>query len=100
MSAPATSASSAPAALLMLGDGRLPAGGYAHSAGLEQAISRGDVRTADDLASFLRGRVHTTCLVSSAFAAAGRDRTAAALERDDLAGLSEQLDELEAELVA
>ena len=75
------------AALLLLADGRLPAGGYAHSAGLEQAIARGWVRTAEDIAEFLRGRIHTTGLVAAAFAAAAQHRTAAAIEAGDLSGL-------------
>ena len=36
-------------ALLVLADGRLPTGGYAHSAGLEQAIRQGWVNDIDGL---------------------------------------------------
>lgn len=88
------------AALLLLGDGRLPAGGYAHSAGLEQAIARGWVRDAESLASFLRGRVHTTGLVSASFAAAAQHRTAHAIESGELGALGSALAELDRELVA
>lgn len=58
------------AALLILGDGRLPSGGYAHSGGLEQAIRQGWVNDVDGLRDFLRGRLHTTGLMNAAFAAA------------------------------
>lgn len=88
------------AALLLLADGRLPAGGYAHSAGLEQAIARGWVRTAEDIAEFLRGRIHTTGLVSASFAAAAQHRTAAAIAAGDLSGLRDELAILDAELIA
>lgn len=98
--APSAPAGAASAALLMLGDGRLPAGGYAHSGGLEQAISRGWVRTAADLLCFLRGRVHTTGLINASFAAAAQHRSRAAASQDGLEGLRAALLELEQELLA
>lgn len=58
------------AALLLLADGRLPAGGHAHSGGLEMAAATGRVRDLDDLAAFLRGRLATAGRVAAAFAAA------------------------------
>jgi urease accessory protein len=58
------------ATLLMLADGRYPAGGHAHSGGLEAAIAAGRVRNLPDLAAFLRGRLSTAGLVTAAFAAA------------------------------
>ncbi|GAA2936138.1 urease accessory protein UreF [Streptomyces enissocaesilis] len=58
------------AALLVLADGRFPAGGHAHSGGAEAAVKAGRVRDAADLAAFCRGRLHTTGLTSSALAAA------------------------------
>ena len=60
------------ATLLMLGDGRLPSGGYAHSGGLEQAIRQGWVTDVSDLKDFLRGRLHTTGLMNAAFAVSAR----------------------------
>ena len=66
------------AALLILGDGRLPSGGYAHSGGLEQAIRQGWVSDIEGLRAFLRGRLHTTGLMNAAFAVAARQALAAA----------------------
>ena len=57
-------------ALLLLTDGRLPAGGYAHSGGLESAIRLGLVQDLEDLERFLIGRATTICTVAAAFAAA------------------------------
>jgi urease accessory protein len=58
------------AALLLLADGRFPAGGYAHSGGLEPTIAAGGVRDVETLESFLRGRAATTGLVAAGVAAA------------------------------
>ncbi|WP_328947527.1 urease accessory protein UreF [Streptomyces sp. NBC_00184] len=58
------------AALLVLSDGRFPAGGHAHSGGAEAAVVAGRIRNADDLAAFCRGRLHTTGLTAAALAAA------------------------------
>jgi urease accessory protein len=62
--------------ILLLADSRLPAGGHAHSGGLEAAASEGGwgggraVTGLDGLASFLRGRLVTAGLVSAGLAAA------------------------------
>ena len=58
------------ATLLLLADGRFPAGGHAHSGGLEPAVSAGSVRDLSTLEAFLRGRLATAGLVAAAFAAA------------------------------
>jgi urease accessory protein len=63
------------AVLLLLADGRLPAGGHAHSGGLEEAVASGRVRDTDDLASFLRGRLATVGCVDAALAVAAWART-------------------------
>ena len=63
-------ATGALASLLVLADGRFPSGGHAHSGGLEAAVAAGRVRTLDDLAAFLRGRLSTSGLVAAALAAA------------------------------
>ncbi|WP_433424778.1 urease accessory protein UreF [Microtetraspora malaysiensis] len=58
------------AALLLLADSRLPAGGHAHSGGVEEAVRAGAVTGPGDLARFLRGRLATAGLVAAALAAA------------------------------
>jgi urease accessory protein len=56
--------------LLLLADGRLPAGGHAHSGGVEAAIADGRVHDIESLGDFVVGRVAMTGLVEAAFAAA------------------------------
>ncbi|MGW0996292.1 urease accessory protein UreF [Streptomyces sp. NPDC002523] len=58
------------AALLVLADGRFPAGGHAHSGGAEAAVKAGRITSAADLEDFCRGRLHTAGLVAAALAAA------------------------------
>lgn len=58
------------AALLVLADGRFPAGGHAHSGGAEAAVKAGRVTGAASLEEFCRGRLHTAGLVSASLAAA------------------------------
>jgi urease accessory protein len=58
------------AALLTLADSRLPAGGHAHSGGVEQAIAAGMVTDAGSLAAFLRRRLRTSGAVAAGLAAA------------------------------
>ncbi|MFI9101976.1 urease accessory protein UreF [Streptomyces fildesensis] len=75
MTASATGTTTAPApaaraALLMLADGRFPAGGHAHSGGGEAAVTAGLIHDPASLAAFCRGRLHTSGLVAAALAAA------------------------------
>lgn len=58
------------AALLLLADGRLPAGGHAHSGGAETAVERRIVHDVASLQGFLRHRLHTAGLVAAGLAAA------------------------------
>lgn len=60
----------AQAALLLLADGRLPAGGHAHSGGIEAAAALENVRDVASLEGFLLGRAATAGAVAAAFAAA------------------------------
>lgn len=57
-------------ALLLLADGRFPAGGHAHSGGLEAAVACEGVTDIPGLEAFLRGRAATAGAVAAAFAAA------------------------------
>ncbi|MFF0869111.1 urease accessory protein UreF [Nonomuraea sp. NPDC003560] len=58
------------ATLLVLADGRFPAGGHAHSGGAEAAVAAGRVRDAAGLEAFCRGRLHTSGLTAAGLAAA------------------------------
>ena len=64
------SAGSLGVAALLLGDSRFPAGGHAHSGGIEPAVTAGTVRNLGSLELFLRGRLCTAGLVAAALAAA------------------------------
>ncbi|HSH42439.1 MAG TPA: urease accessory UreF family protein [Arenicellales bacterium] len=80
------------AALLLLADGRLPAGGYAHSGGLEPTVQAGRVSDAAGLEQFLIGRAETAGFVAAAFAAAA----CALAAQDDSAALAALEPELDA----
>ncbi|GJF21896.1 MULTISPECIES: urease accessory UreF family protein [Streptomyces] len=58
------------AALLVLSDGRFPAGGHAHSGGAEAAVKAGRITDAASLEDFCRGRLHTSGAVTASLAAA------------------------------
>ncbi|MER7171965.1 urease accessory UreF family protein, partial [Streptomyces mesophilus] len=58
------------AALLVLADGRFPAGGHAHSGGAEEAVKAGRITDAATLEAFCHGRLHTAGLVAAGLAAA------------------------------
>lgn len=58
------------AALLLLSDGRFPAGGHAHSGGVEAAVDAGTVCDTESLEAFCRGRLHTAGLTAAGLAAA------------------------------
>jgi urease accessory protein len=67
------------AALLALADSRLPAGGHAHSGGVEQAIAAGVVTDPASLSTFLRRRLATAGAVAAGLAAAACGADAAVL---------------------
>ncbi len=58
------------AGLLLLADGRFPAGGHAQSAGVEAAVAYGDVHDEATLERYLHGRLASTGVTDAAFAAA------------------------------
>ena len=58
------------AAALLLADGRFPAGGHAHSGGMEPAVASGMVGDLKALRAFLLGKLHTAGLVSASLTAA------------------------------
>jgi urease accessory protein len=75
------------AAVLLLSDGRFPAGGHAHSGGLEAAVTSHAVYDLGTLKLFLRGRLRTAGVVTGALAAvacrfAHESRTGAGLGAD------------------
>ncbi len=58
------------ATVLLLADGRFPAGGHAHSGGIEWATKSGSVHDTASLAAFLTGVLATSGAVDAAVAAA------------------------------
>jgi urease accessory protein len=59
-----------PAAFLLLIDGRVPTGSYAHSGGVEAAVADGRVHDVASLERYLTGRLFSTGLVDASFASA------------------------------
>lgn len=59
-----------PATLMLLGDSRFPAGGHAHSGGVESAHHHGWLASTDQLEEFINGRLRTSAFTDAAFAAA------------------------------
>jgi urease accessory protein len=64
--------------LMLVADGRFPAGAHAHSGGLEAAVAAGRVTDLVTLEAFLVGRLATAGLVGAAFAAAAHRAAALA----------------------
>ncbi|MEU1754161.1 urease accessory UreF family protein [Micromonospora matsumotoense] len=78
--------------VLLLADGRFPAGAHAHSGGLEAAVAAGLVTDPATLGEFLRGRLATGGLVAAAFAVAAHRAAGAVDRRSTLARLDAELD--------
>jgi urease accessory protein len=72
------------AALLTLADSRLPAGGHAHSGGVEQAIAVGLVSDPPSLAVFLRRRLQTAGAVAAGLASAATTLSSSGRHRGHL----------------
>lgn len=62
-------AAAIPLPLLLLADGRLPAGGHAHSSGMEQAVDDGVVVDLESLGEVLLGRLETVGILEAQVAA-------------------------------
>ena len=63
------------ATLLLLADGRLPAGGHTHSGGVEAAVADGTVRDLVTLAEFLRSRLFSSGLTTATLAVTAHGAT-------------------------
>jgi urease accessory protein len=84
-------------AALLLADGRFPAGGHVHSAGVEAAVADGRVTGVTSLTSFIIGRLWTVGLTDAALAAATTTRLSEAAGHAVGAGVDVALRELDAE---
>ncbi|MFC4497109.1 urease accessory protein UreF [Streptomyces ovatisporus] len=73
------------AALLVLADGRFPAGSHAHSGGAEAAVKAGRITGVASLARFCEGRLHTAGLVAASLASAAAGTVHDHLILDDAA---------------
>ncbi|THJ65529.1 urease accessory protein UreF [Arthrobacter echini] len=90
-------------ALMLLIDGRFPAGGHAHSGGFEAAAANEKVTDIASMEQFLLGRLHTTGLVAAAFAGSSClsfGRAARMSDEIGHAAFSESLAALDAEFDA
>jgi urease accessory protein len=81
-----------PAAVLMLADARFPAGGHAHSGGLEGAVTAGTVGDLESLELFLRGRLRTAGVMAAGLAAAACAQAAGAAGAGSAGGAWEWLE--------
>jgi len=86
--------------LLLLLDGRAPAGTHHHSGGMEPTIGAGLVTGVADLEDFCRTRLRTSARVTSAFAAASCRLQTDDPERAALPSLGKRWAELDAEFGA
>jgi urease accessory protein len=82
---------------LLLGDSRFPAGGHAHSGGVEPAVTAGSVTGLGSVELFLRGRLCTTGLVAAAVAAVACHHARVAAGESAAAVRDDYWDQLDAE---
>jgi urease accessory protein len=87
-----TSATVSTLALLLLGDGRFPAGGHAHSAGAESAVADGRIVDLATMEAFVVGRLWTAGLVDASLAAATAVRVGRCAGSDALRVAVQELD--------
>jgi urease accessory protein len=71
-------------AVMLLADGRFPAGGHAHSVGVESAVADGRVRDEASLEEFVAARLATTGLTDASLAVATAHRLGSAASEDDV----------------
>jgi urease accessory protein len=83
-------------AALLLADGRFPAGGHVHSAGVEAAVADGRVHDLASLDAFVTGRLWTVGLTEASLAAATATRLGGSPDPDD-DGHEAVVEELDAE---
>lgn len=81
-----------PSISLLLADARFPAGGHAHSGGVEPACTTGTVTGLPSLELFLRGRLRTSGVTAAGLAAAACDAMSACAPRADWALLDAEAD--------
>ncbi len=81
-----------PLRLLLLLDGRAPAGAHHHSGGMEPAVRAGFVRDLDGVAAHCRGRLHTAGRAAAGFAAAGHRCWAAGASAEQWRQLDAEFD--------
>ncbi|RRO15373.1 urease accessory protein UreF [Saccharopolyspora rhizosphaerae] len=79
-------------AALALADSRFPGGGHVHSGGVEEASSRGLLRSTADLREFLRGRLFAAGSLQAVFAAAAAHAAQRGVHSGHWADLDAELD--------
>lgn len=87
-------------AFILLADGRFPSGAYAHSGGFESAAELEGARDIPAIEQFLLGRLGSTGLVASAFAAAACHKFHESILSDGGESLTDNLAPLDDEFEA
>lgn len=87
-----TASGAAVFALLLLADGRFPAGGHAHSSGAEAAVADGRIADIPTLEAFVLGRILTAGLVEAAIAAAAARHLSCCGSAAELGSMLRRLD--------
>src|ERR1700690_1640588 len=80
--------------LLQFADGLFPAGGYAHSFGLETFVQSGRVQTADDVAAFVRAHLESSAAPTDAVLALASRRAALAQDLQTCLRLDQMIEAL------